>query len=190
WLSKPLFLWGFILVPIFSFLVIFGTFAISLIKTLNLCLFQMFMLFLSTVIIFSAVESHILNTFINPFTQIPTVARFFKYQYIQPPHTIELNSPDGSPIIKNISFDKTGSYWLDMRANKMKINLFLDNPDTFILEVNKGETKPIIYQKSKDNKWSAICFVNTDEIFTIKISTENKTPFVARIQSLFILSPQ
>jgi len=190
WLPKPLFLWGFIMVPIFSFLVIFGTFATSLIKTLNLCLFQMFMLFISTVIIFSAVESHILNTFINPFTQIPAVARFFKYQHIQPPHTMELKSTDGSPITKNIAFEKTGSYWLDIRANRIKIDLFLDNIDTFICEVNKGETKPIIYYKNRSDKLSANCSVNTDEIFTFKISTENKTPFVARIQSLFILSPQ
>lgn len=190
WLPKPLFLWGFILVPIFSFLVILGTFAISLLKTLNLCLFQVFMLFISTVIIFSTVESHILNTFVNPFTQIPAVARFFKNQYIQPPHIVEIKSPDGSPQIKNISFETTGSYWLDRRANKIKMDLFLDDKDTFTFEVNKGETKPIIYEKDLLDKWSAYCSVNTNEIFTFKISTENKTPFTARIQSLFILSPQ
>ncbi len=189
WLPKPLFLWGFIFFPIFSFLVFLGIFATSLIKTLSLCLFQVFMLFISTVIIFSAVETHILGTFINPFTQIPNVARFFKNQYIQPPHKIEIKSSDGS-IIKHISFEKTGSYWLDMRANKIQIDLLLEDTDTFTIEVNKGETKPIIYQKSRARNWLSYCSVNTDEMFTFKVFTENKTPFVARVQSLFILSPQ
>ncbi len=190
WLPKPLFLWGFILVPIFSFLVILGTFATSLLKTLNLCLFQIFMLFISITMIFTAVESHILNTFINPFTEIPAVAHFFLNQTIQPPHKIEIKSTDGSPQIKHISFEKTGSYWLDRRANKIAISLFIDKYDTFILEVNKGETKPIIYTKSRADKWNAYCSINTDDIFTFKISTENRSPFSVHVQSLFILSPQ
>ncbi len=190
WLPKPLFLWGFILVPIFSFLVILGLFTIPIIKSLTLCLFQILLLFVSTTIIFSAVESHILNTFINPFTQIPAASRYFLNQYLQPPHTIEIKGLDGSSQSVDLYFEKTGSYWLDMRANKILIELFLDNEDTFILEVNKGETKPIIYQKEKSTKWSTHCIINTDEIFTIKIATENNTPYVAQVHSLFILSPR
>ncbi len=190
WLPKPLFLWGLILVPIFSFLVILGTFATSLLKTLNLCLFQIFMLFISTVIIFTAVESHNLKTVLNPFTEIPAVVHFFLTQTIQPPHEIVIKSPDGSPQTKQISFEKTGSYWLDKRANKIALYIYLDNNDTFIFEINKGETKPIIYYKNFSDKWHFSCSINTDDIFTFKISTEHNIPFYVQIQSLFILSPQ
>ncbi len=186
WLPRYLIVWGFILIPILSFLIIFGTFGISILKTLNLCLFHIIVLSILAVISFSAVESYILNTFINPFTQIPAATRFFKNQY--PPHTIELKSPDGSPIIKNVNFKSTGSYWLDARAKKIKLELFLDSTDTFTFEVNKGETKPVIYNKLHANKWETPCLVNTNDTFTIKISTENRTPFAAMIKSLYIIN--
>jgi len=187
-LPKSLIIWGFIFIPFISFLIIFGTFGISILKTLNLCLFHLLVLSLLAVISFSAVESYLLNTFINPVTQIPATARYFKNLYIQPPHSIELKSPDGSPLIRNINFKSTDSYWLDMRAKKIELEVFLDSVDTFTLEVNKGETKPIIYSKLHAEKWETPCLINTNDTFTLKISTENNTPFVAIIKSLYIIT--
>jgi len=186
WLPKSLIIWGLTFIPFISFLIIFGTFGISILKTLNLCLFHLLVLLLLAVISFSAVESYILNIFINPFTQIPTTVRFFRDQH--PPHTIELKSPDGSSLIHNINFKSTGSYWLDMRTKKIKLELFLDSVDTFTVEVNKGETKPIIYNKFHADKWETPCLINTNETFTIKIFTENHTPFTALIKSLYIIT--
>jgi len=186
WLPKFIILWGFAFIPLFAFLIILGTFGISLLKALNICLLYILSLLISTILLLTLSESYQLKRFINPISQIPSTVSFFRTQYPNSTRSLEIKSEDGSPVIRNILWNSTGSYWLDTRSKEITITLFLNDADEFVLEVNRGETKPIIYEKLRSERYKVNLPIETDTNYTIKISTSNNTPFVAIVQSLFI----
>lgn len=187
WLPKPLVIASFVLTPLIAFLIIFGTFGITIPKSLNLTIFHWFVLILSIMIIFTVVESYRLNTFINPFTQIPAVIRFFQEHKNKSPHSLEYTSEMGLPLEWKISLVSSGSLWLDLTGRSVKLKLFLDTPDEFTLELNRGETNPIIYDKLKAQLWETQCKLQPEETYTLRVQTSNKTKYKLAIDSLLIL---
>ncbi|MCX8065678.1 MAG: tetratricopeptide repeat protein [Candidatus Hydrogenedentes bacterium] len=187
WLPKDLIVWGIIFTPFITFILIFGALGIPPLKALNLTLFYVSSTILFVILSSSIIESYRLRTFINPITQFPSVVKYFANQKEKFPLTVLISSPDGLPIKKDFTLESSGSYWLDLRAKEIQISLFFERSDGFTLEINKGETNPIIYDKLKSEKWITKCTLQEGDTYTIKVFTDNKTPFTIKMESLLPL---
>ncbi len=187
WFPKGLIVWGIVFVPILSFLLIFGALGISPLKAINLCLFYTACAIIFVILSFSVIESYRLNTIINPITQFPAVVKYFASQKIKFPHNITISNPQGSLTKKEFLVESSGSYWLDLRGNKLKVSLYLEKPDNFTLEINKGETNPIVFDKFKAEKWITKCILNPGEVYTAKVYTDNNTSYTLMIESILPL---
>lgn len=187
WLPKNLIVWGIIFTPFISFVLIFGALGISPLKALNLCLFYTFCTIFFIIFSFSIIESYRLNTLINPITQFPSVVKYFANQKEKFPLVLLISNAEGMPTKKDFILESSGSYWLDLRGKEIQVSLFLEKSDTFTLEINKGETNPIVYDKLKSDKWITRCSLQPGEVYTVKFFTENNTPYTLKIESLLPL---
>lgn len=190
WFPKGLIVWGLVFMPMLSFLLIFGALGISPLKAINLCLFYTVCAIVFTIFSFSIIESYRLQTLINPFTQFPAAVKYFVTPKVKFPHSITISNHEGSLTKKDFLFESSGSYWLDLRGNRIQISLFLDKADNFTLEINKGETNPIIYDKLKGEKWLTSCYLQPGEVYTLKVFTEKNIPYTLRVESLLPIKLQ